>query len=43
MKFRGVIDKDRSLKETLHLLEETKTISFEIKGNIICVCKKEIQ
>ena len=39
-KFRGVIDKDRSLKETLSLLEGTKVIRFEIKDHIITILKK---
>ncbi|WP_303181837.1 FecR family protein [uncultured Butyricimonas sp.] len=40
LKFRGVIDKDRSLKETLFLLEETKVIRFEIKDNVITIRKR---
>ena len=39
-KFRGVIDKDRSLKETLSLLEGTKVIRFEIKDHTITILKK---
>lgn len=40
LKFRGVIDKDRSLKETLSLLEETKVIRFEVRDNVIIIRKR---
>ena len=35
LRFRGVIDKRRTLEETLGLLEETGAISFEIKGDTV--------
>lgn len=39
LKFRAVINKDRSLKETLSLLERTKVIRFEIKDHVITIRK----